>query len=104
MNLDVVEIQVKNFKKSVEWYKKIFKPLHIEDSFAMFNTNKATLALYKGKNHKTTLYFRSKKLEKDLFLMKKKGIRVSKIQRVHWGRKFSFVDLEGNKHFVYEER
>ena len=70
MNLDVIELQVRDFKKSFVWYKKIFETLHIEKSHA---------------------------------LLKKKGIKVSSIVKVHWGRKFSFNDLEKNKHFVYQE-
>lgn len=104
MNLDVVELQVKDFKKSLEFYKKLFKPLHAEENFAMFGAGKATFALLKGKKNQKTLYFRSKNLEKDHSILKKKGVKVSPIEQVHWGRKFSFTDLEGNKHFVYEEK
>lgn len=104
MNLDVIELQVRDFKNSLEWYKKIFKPLHIEKDFAMFKTGKATLAIYKEKNNVTTLYFSSKNLEKSQLLLKKKGVNVSSIIKTHWGRKFYFNDLENNKHFVYEEK
>lgn len=103
MKLDVVEIQVKDFKKSVEWYKNLLKLLHVEKDFAMFNSGKATLALYKGKKNCINLYFRSKDLEKSYALMKKKGVNISRIIKVHWGRKFYFKDPEGNKHFIYEE-
>ena len=86
MNLDVIELQVKDFKKAFEWYKKLFKPL------------------FKGKNNQKTLYFASRSLGKEHSTLKRKGVKVSSIAKVHWGRKFSFNDLEGNKHFVYEER
>ena len=70
----------------------------------MFNTGKAILALWKGKKNKTTLYFKSNKLEKSHVLLKKKSIKVSPIMKVHWSKRFFFKDLEGNKHFVYEEQ
>jgi len=103
MKLDVIEIQIKDFKKSLNWYKQLFKPLHSEDGFVMFQTGAAILALCEGKKNQTTLYFRSKNLEKSYKQLKRKGIKTSKIEKVHWGKKFSFVDLEGNKHFVYQE-
>lgn len=103
MKLDVIEIQVKDFNKSLIWYKNLFKPVHEEQNFAMFNTGRATLALWKGKKNRITLYFRSGDIEKMHSKMKKKNIEVSSIQKVHWGRRFSFIDLEGNKYFVYEE-
>lgn len=104
MELDVIELQVKDFDKSVKWYKNLFKLLHAEEKFAMFNTGKAVLALYKGKKNIKTLYFRGKNLEKSHELLKKKGIKISRIVKAHWGRKFYFTDPEGNMHFVYEEK
>lgn len=104
MNLDVIELQVKDFSKQLDWYRQLFKPLHIEDNFAMFKSGSATLALFKGKKNQKVLYFRSKSLEKAHSSLKKKGVKISPIEKVHWGRKFSFADSEGNKHFVYEEK
>lgn len=103
MELDVIEIQVKDFQKSVEWYKQLFKVLHLEDNFSMLDTGKATLALYKGEKNTTTLYFRSKKLKDTHKILRDKGVSISDIEKVHWGQKFSFKDPEGNIHFVYSE-
>lgn len=103
MELNVVEIQVKNFEKSVEWYKQLFKLVHKEEEFAMFNTGKAILALWKGRKNKTALYFRTGNIKATHESLKNKGIKVSPVRKVHWGRKFYFSDPEGNKHFIYEE-
>ena len=103
MELDVIEFQVKDFEKTVDWYKKLFKILYLEDHFAMFDAGKASLAIDKGKENKAILYFNSKNLETDRKELKEKGIAVSRIQKVGWGRKFFFTDPGGFKHFVCQK-
>lgn len=87
----------------MEWYKKLFKILHEEENFAMFDAGKAVLAIFKGKKNEKLLYFRSGDLKKSHKELRQKCVKVSKIIKVRWGRKFSFTDPEGNRHFVYEE-
>lgn len=50
VRLGVVEIQIRNFNKSVEFYKKRLRlrlvVLEKEDRFAMFDTGEARLAVW----------------------------------------------------------
>lgn len=113
LKIGVIEIQVKNFYKSVEFYKKKLqlKILAIEhdDKFAMFDTGKVRLSLWEVKNIRKRpsnikIYFPVKNIHKEVLLLKNKGVKFkSKIEKRHWGFRACFIDNEKNEHFLYQE-
>jgi len=76
----------------------------------LFDTGDTKLALfgaekfYKGKFSHIKLYFPTTDIKKSVQKMKNKNIKfTSKIQKRHLGKVATFIDPEGNEHYLYQE-
>lgn len=111
MKLDIIELQVKNWKSMVEWYEKLgFTVRYREDEhkFALLSADDgAMLGLY-GVESKTpsnfTPYIKVEGINKEVQELKNKGIAVDAMEERHWGKQALVTDPEGNTLYLYEEK
>ncbi len=111
MQLNVIELQVKNWKKMLDWvvnkvgFKIIAKEDH--DQFVLVQgAGGAMIGIWgvkKRSAQKFTPYIKVKDLEGIVSNLKKKSVKVGRIEKPHWGKKAKLTDPEGNVYFLSQE-
>lgn len=110
MKLDVVEVQVKDWKTSIAWWKKFGLKLVVrenDDQLALLRSGGGSMIGLFGKGkptkHGFTPYFRVHSINSTVVSLKKKGIIVGRIEKRHWGRQAKVTDPECRIMYVFEE-
>ncbi len=112
MKIDIIELQVNNWKSMVEWYEKSlgFTVRFLEDDhqFALLSGEVgAMLGLY-GVEEKTYTsfipYMRVEDVEVGVQKLKSMEVNVGAIEERHWGKRAKITDPEGNVFYLYEEK
>ncbi len=112
MRLDIIELQVHNWKRMVEWYEKElgFTVRFREDDhqFALLSKDDgAMLSLYGAEvisDAHFTPYMKVEDIKIEFSRLKNAGINIDEIEERHWGKRAKVTDPEGHVFYIYEER
>ncbi|MBI2405419.1 VOC family protein [Candidatus Gottesmanbacteria bacterium] len=111
MKLDVIELHVNNWHKSLDWWvnKLGLKIIVQEDDhkFALLlGTGGAMVGLYGGKptsKQRFVPHFKVVNLEETVEKLKHNAIHVDTIEIRHWGKQAKVTDPEENIFYLYQE-
>ena len=110
MRLDIIELQVNNWKSMVEWYKKLgftIKFREDDHQFALLSSDNGVMIGLYGAEPKISSnfipYIKVEDIEVTVNQLKSKKIEVNAVEKRHWGKRAKIIDLERNTLYLYEE-
>lgn len=112
MKLDVVELHISDWKKSLDWWvNKLGLKIVVredKDKFALLiGTDGAMVGLYGGQSsdkHGFIPFFKVSDIEKEAVRLQRKSVHVDKVEQRHWGKQMKITDIEGNIFCLYQEK